>query len=107
VRPISSLSLSLSLSRVCLCGARRPSVRPHTIRRWVVSGTTLDTTFFCLWSLSANCRKTMYCMQASSETIDSSCVWESQNLWEELVEANPIYIFPCCRCFAFRRWVVD
>jgi hypothetical protein len=115
---------------VSRCGARRPSVRPSAHNTplgcvWYychcqlvvasgASGGTFSRLFLSLsrhhilpWSLWANSRKMMYCMQASSETIDSCCVWESQNLWEELVESNPIYIFPCCRCFAFRRWVVD
>ncbi len=119
VRAISSLYLS----RVPLRRACRPSFRTQyavglclvllsarcSVRsEWgLFSRLFLSRHHILPWSLSANCRKTMYCMQASSETIDSSCVWESQNLWEELVESNPTYIFPCCRCLAFRRWVVD
>jgi hypothetical protein len=127
-RSSSRASDFFSLSRACPVAARavRPSAHNTPLGcvwyychcQLVVasgaSGRTFSRLFLSLsrhhilpWSLWANCRKTIYCMQASSETIDSSWVWESQNLWEELVELNPIYISPCCRCFAFRRWVVD
>jgi hypothetical protein len=81
---------AVGLCLVLLSLSARGSVRSEWGDFFPVSFCVSLETTFCLEVSWGNYRKTMYCMQASSETIDSSFVWESQNLWEELVDTNPI-----------------